>query len=78
MMKKLALAAVLAVGTFGLAGTADAGYGYKRSYGHSYGYKSYGYGYRYYKPVYTYRYYKPACHYGWVYKHGYKVWGCIW
>lgn len=88
MSKKLVLAAVLAFATTGLATTANAGYGHKtygygHSYGykaHSYGYKSYGhsYGYRAYKPVYVYNTYKPACHYGWTYKHGYKVWACIW
>ncbi len=86
MSKKLVLAAVLALATTGLATTANAGYGHKtygygHNYGykaHSYGYKSYSYGYRAYKPVYTYNTYKPACHYGWTYKHGYKVWACIW
>ena len=86
MMKKLALAAVLAFATTGLASTADAGYGH-RSYSHgysygykapSYGYKTYSYGYRHYAPVYTYNTYKSACHYGWVYQHGYKVWACKW
>lgn len=87
MSKKLVLAAVLALATTGLASTANAGYGHKsygygHSYGykaHSYGYKSYGHGYRYHTPVYTYQYYKPVCsHYGWAYKHGYKVWTCLW
>lgn len=84
MMKQIALAAVLAVGAIGFSGSADAGYGHR-----SYGYKSYGYGHsyykpvytykHYYKPVYTYKYYKPVCgHYGWAYKHGYKVWTCLW
>lgn len=82
MMKQLAVAAALVVATAGLATTASAGYGHRS---HGYGHKVH-YGYSHYKPVYTYRhhykpvyhYYKPACHYGWVYKHGYKVWGCIW
>lgn len=89
MSKKLVLAAVLALATTGLATTANAGYGHKsfsyghsfksHSYGHSYGYRPYAsYGYRAYTPVYTYRAYKPACHYGWTYKHGYKVGACIW
>jgi hypothetical protein len=82
MMKNLAVAAALVVATAGLASTsADAGHrhhGWGHKHFHSYGHKHYGY--RHYKPVYTYRhYYKPACsHYGWAYRHGYKVWKCLW
>lgn len=82
MMKKIAIATALVLSTAGLATTASAGYGHKH---HGWGHKHHGYGFkfykphRYYKPVYVYRHYKPVCgHYGWVYRHGYKVWGCLW
>jgi hypothetical protein len=84
MMKKLAVAAALVLTTAGLATSASAGYGHRHhGYGHRhhFGHHHYKPYFRhYYKPVYHYRhYYKPACgHYGWVYKHGYKVWGCLW
>jgi len=85
MMKKLAVAAALVLATAGLMTSASAGYGHRS---HGYGHKVH-FGHSYYKPVYTYRHYtpvysyrhhyKPACaHYGWAYKHGYKVWTCLW
>jgi hypothetical protein len=79
MIKNLAIAAALTVATVGFTTAASAGYG------HHHHHHKFHYGYNYYKPVYVYRhyqpvyhYYKPACTYGWVYKHGYKVWGCVW
>ncbi len=86
MFKQIALAAALAIGTIGVTSSADAGYGHKRHYGfksygysHSYAYRPYAYSYRHYKPVYTHRYYKPVCsHWGWGYRHGFKVRKCLW
>ena len=88
MMKNLAVAAALVVATAGLVTSptsASAGHRHHHGWGHkhvhSFGHKHFSYGYRrHYKPVYSYRrYYKPACsHYGWGYRHGYKVWKCLW
>ena len=85
MMKQLAIASVLAIATAGLATSASAGYGHKHHGFHHHHKHHFSYGYKfykprvYYKPVYVYRHYKPVCgHYGWVYRHGHKVWGCIW
>jgi hypothetical protein len=83
MMKNLAVAAALVVATAGLATSASAGYGHRHhgwGHKHFHGYTYYKPVHRHYKPVYSYRhYYKPACsHYGWGYRHGYKVWKCLW
>lgn len=72
MIRNLAVAAALVVGSVGLAATANAGYGHR----HHHVVKVY-------KPVYVYKkVYKPVyvhkhCHYAWVWKHGRKVWACV-
>lgn len=73
MLKNLAIAAALVVGTVGLAASADAGYGHrhyvvKKVYKPVYVYK------KVYKPVY---FHKHHCHYAWIWKHGHKVWACV-
>lgn len=83
-MRKTLLGMALAfiAATMALAPAANAGYGHRsHGYKHVYAYKHF----HAYKPVhhfYAYRsHYKyvPACSsYGWVYKHGYKQWACIW
>jgi hypothetical protein len=70
MMKKIAVAAALVVGSLGLAASANA-HGYHHHHFHGYGHFHV---YKFYKPVYV---YKPACHYAWIWQHGHKVWACV-